>query len=104
MYSPGTLQYIPFFYVIWSDNLVTVSELNVIQKAIDRDESLSVEEKKKLNSWLNPKQPPANNELKQWQNIVSNSGVKLIETETYPLATFSQKCDKSLLFWLGYFF
>ena len=91
MYSPGTLQYIPFFYVIWSDNLVTVSELNVIQKAIDRDESLSVEEKKKLNSWLNPKQPPANNELKQWQNIVSNSGVKLIETETYPLATFSQK-------------
>lgn len=91
MYPSGILQYIPFFYVIWSDNLVTASELNVVQKAIDRDGSLSAEEKKKLQSWLNPKLPPANNELKQWKNIVSNSGVNLIETETYPLAAFSQK-------------
>lgn len=91
MYPSGILQYIPFFYIIWSDNLVTASELNVIQKAIDRDESLSSEEKKELQSWLNPKQPPADHELKQWKNIVSSSGVKLIETETYPLATFSQK-------------
>lgn len=91
MYPSGILQYIPFFYIIWSDNLVTASELNVIQKAIDRDESLSSEEKKELQSWLNPKHPPANTELKQWKNIISNSGVKLIETETYPLATFSQK-------------
>ncbi len=91
MYPSGILQYIPFFYIIWSDNLVTASELNVIQSAINIDESLSSEEKKQLQSWLNPKQPPANNELKLWKNIVSNSGVKLIETETYPLTSFSQK-------------
>ncbi len=90
-YSSSVLQYIPFFYVIWSDDLVTTSELNVIQKAIDDDASLSKEEKKRLRSWLNPKHPPANEELKRWNHIVSTSGVKLVESETYPLATFSQK-------------
>ncbi|WP_273565770.1 acyl-CoA dehydrogenase [Maribacter halichondriae] len=90
-YSSGILQYIPFFYVIWSDDLVTASELNVVQKAIDQDDSLSQEEQKTLVSWLNPKNPPSDKELKAWNQIVSNSEVKLIESETYPLATFSQK-------------
>lgn len=90
-YSPGILQYIPFFYVIWSDNLVTASELNVVQKAIADDDSLSKENQKQLKSWLNPKSPPSDNELKSWNHIVSNSDVKLVESETYPLATFSQK-------------
>jgi len=90
-HSPGILQYIPFFYVIWSDNLVTASELNVVQKAIVSDDSLSKEDQKQLQSWLNPKNPPSDNELKSWNHIVSNSDVKLVESETYPLATFSQK-------------
>lgn len=90
-YSPGVLQYIPFFYVIWSDDLVTASELNVVQKAIENDDSLSKEERKQLQLWLNPKNPPSDNELKSWNHIVSNSDVKLVESETYPLATFSQK-------------
>ncbi len=90
-YSPGILQYIPFFYVIWSDDLVTASELNVVQKAIDQDLSLTPEDQKKLVSWLNPKNPPSDKEFKAWNQIVSNSEVKLIESETYPLATFSQK-------------
>lgn len=90
-YSAAVLQYIPFFYVIWSDDLVTASELNVVQKAISEDDSLSKENQKQLKSWLNPKNPPPNTELKSWNHIVSNSNVKLVESETYPLATFSQK-------------
>ncbi len=90
-YSPGVLQYIPFFYVIWSDNLVTASELNIVQKAIDDDESLSKDDKKELKSWLLPEHPPADKELKAWRQLVSSSEVKLVESETYPLSTFSQK-------------
>lgn len=90
-YSPAILQYIPFFYIIWSDNLVTASELNVVQKGIDSDESLSKEEKKTLLSWLDSKNPPKDEELKKWNQVVSNSEVKLIESETYPLSTFSKK-------------
>lgn len=90
-YSPGTLQYIPIFYVIWSDDLITASELNVVQKAIAEDDSLSKKEKDQVLHWLNPKHPPSNAEFKLWKQTVSNSGVRLVESETYPLATFSQK-------------
>lgn len=90
-YSPGVLQYIPFFYVIWADDLVSASEINVVEKAIEQDESLSKDEQKTLSSWLDVQHPPANDELKNWKHIVSNSDVKLVESDTYPLATFSQK-------------
>jgi len=89
-YASGILQYIPFFYVIWSDDLVSASEINVVAKAIEQDDSLSAAEQKTLLTWLDVKNPPANNELKQWKQTISNSQVKLVESDTYPLATFSQ--------------
>ncbi|NHF58376.1 acyl-CoA oxidase [Flavobacteriaceae bacterium TP-CH-4] len=89
-YSPGILQYIPFFYVIWSDDLVSASEINVVQKAINEDTSLSNQDRIQLHAWLDVKQPPPNGELKQWKHTISNSKVKLVESDTYPLSTFSQ--------------
>ncbi|WP_400072110.1 acyl-CoA dehydrogenase [Zobellia russellii] len=90
-YSSEILQYIPFYYVIWSDDLLTASEINVVQNAIDADKTLSEKSRAQLLTWLNTQNPPANTELKKWKQTISNSGVKLIESETYPLATFSQK-------------
>ena len=89
-YSPGVLQYIPFFYVIWSDDLVSASEINVVKKAIDEDETLTPEDRKKLFSWLNTERPPDDAEQKMWKRTITNSKVKLVENETYPLSTFSQ--------------
>lgn len=90
-YSPGVLQYIPFFYVIWSDDLLSTSEISIVKKAISHDESLVANEQKTLLSWLDVKYPPADTELKQWKQTITSSNVKLIESDTYPLATFSQK-------------
>lgn len=90
-YSPGILQYIPFFYVIWSDDLLTISEINVVQKALEADETLTEENRETLISWLDTANPPANRELKNWKRTIANTRVKLVESETYPLATFSQK-------------
>jgi acyl-CoA oxidase len=91
LYTPGILQYIPFFYVIWSDDLVSASEINVVEKAIDNDISLQADEKKTLHAWLQVEKPPKDEIFKQWKHTISNSQVQLIESETYPLATFSQK-------------
>lgn len=90
-YSSGILQYIPFFYVIWSDDLLSVSEIEVVKKSFDHDESLSNSDKKTMLEWLKRNHPPTNTELKNWKHVISNSGVKLIESDTYPLSTFSQK-------------
>ena len=91
MYTAGILQYIPFFYVIWSDDLLSSSEINVITKVISIDESLSQEEKKKLSAWLDPKNPPTDEVFKNWKQLIATSTIKLVESETYPLTSFSQK-------------
>ena len=89
-YPQEILQYIPFFYVIWSDDLVTVSEINVVENAIGEDETLDTGNRKLLLTWLNPEHPPENVILKNWKQLISSSNVKLVESDTYPLATFSQ--------------
>ncbi|WP_378172468.1 acyl-CoA dehydrogenase [Aquimarina sp. SS2-1] len=90
-YTPGILQYIPFFYVIWSDDLLSHSEISVVKNYIQKDQTLSKKDQQRLINWLNKDVPPTNEEFKNWKSTISNSEVKLIEGDTYPLSTFSQK-------------
>lgn len=90
-YTTGILQYIPFFYVIWSDDLLSYSEISVVTKALKQDKTLTKGEYNYLVKCLDKENPPANTTLKDWQHVISNANVKLLESDTYPLATFSQK-------------
>lgn len=90
-YSAQILQYIPVFYIIWSDDLLSASEINVVEKAISDDNTLNATNKKQLLTWLNVKHPPKDEIFKYWKQIISNSGIKLVEHEIYPLTVFSQK-------------
>ncbi|NDV15622.1 acyl-CoA oxidase [Muricauda sp. TY007] len=90
-YSSGILQYIPFFYVIWSDDLLSASEISVVQKVIELDTSLNVDEKHQLQRWLKRDAPPFDDEIKNWKQAIANSGVKLIESDIYPLSSLSQR-------------
>lgn len=90
-YSSGILQYIPIFYVIWSDDLLSLSEIDVITRAVEEDDTLSFDDKQTLKSWLDRDNPPPDRELKLWKRTITNSGVNLVESDTYPLAAFSQK-------------
>ncbi|MFS4481725.1 acyl-CoA dehydrogenase [Hyunsoonleella sp. 2307UL5-6] len=90
-YTSGVLQYIPFFYVMWSDDLLSYSEISVVKKAIKQDDTLTKQDYNYLIKFLDRNTPPAYEELKHWKNVISNSKIKLIESDTYPLATFSQK-------------
>ena len=90
-YTAGVLQYIPFFYVIWSDDLLTYSEISVVKKAIENDDTLGKGDHNYLMGCLDKEAPPTNKEIKNWNKVISNSGIKLVESDTYPLSTFSQK-------------
>ncbi len=90
-YSSGILQYIPFFYVIWSDDLLSVSEIAVVAKAIETDTSLTKEEGTRLLRWLSKDHGPTNTELKLWKQTITNSRIKLTESDPYPLSEFSRK-------------
>lgn len=89
-YTPGLLQYIPFFYVIWSDDLLSTSERNVVENAIGKDTTLSPAERQALVSWLQPQTPPKDNEFKHWRRLIATSGIQLVESHTYPLSSLSQ--------------
>ncbi|MBU2997197.1 acyl-CoA dehydrogenase family protein [Cellulophaga baltica] len=93
-YTSGIIAYIPFFYVIWSDDLLTASEINVVKTAIANDSSLSKEEKNILNSWLNTKDSPSDKTIKSWKQAILNSNLKLVESSNYPLSIFSQELLK----------
>ena len=93
-YSEGMVPYIPFFYVIWSDDLLSASEIQVVQKGITEDDSLSDEDKKHLMSWLDKENPPSDTEIKSWQALITTSKATLIESEIYPLETFAQKVSE----------
>ena len=49
------------------------------------------EDQDTLLNWLDPKNPPLDEELKNWKKTISNSTVKLVESEVYPLTVFCQK-------------
>lgn len=91
IYSTGILQYIPFFYIIWSDDLLSVSEINVVEKAIAQDSTIDNTEKKQLLQWLDVARPPANTLFKSWKKLISNSKIKLVEHDTFPLSSLSQR-------------
>jgi acyl-CoA oxidase len=88
-YSAGVLPYIPFFYVIWSDDLLSASEIAVVTQSISTDSSLSDNDRKRLSNWLKREDPPSNKVLRDWKKLISDAGVKLIEREAFPLTDFS---------------
>lgn len=90
-YAGGVVQYIPLFYVIWSDDLLTESELSVVGNAVKEDPSLSNEDRKQLMGWLNPQKPPSHKTLRAWQQFIAGSKAQLVESKAYPLAAFSQE-------------
>jgi len=91
VYSKGVLPYIPFFYVIWSDDLLSASEIAVVSKTIDEDAFLTGKDRKVLSGWLNRERPPGDGTMREWKMLISTAGVKLVESDPYPLSSFSTK-------------
>ncbi|MFH6996710.1 acyl-CoA dehydrogenase [Flavobacterium sp. FlaQc-57] len=65
--------FIPLFYLVWSDDLLTQKEFTTIQKFIDDLTWLSPEEKQQLLSRVDISNPPSRNELAQWKLDIEKS-------------------------------
>ncbi|WP_199271476.1 acyl-CoA dehydrogenase [Cellulophaga sp. L1A9] len=90
-YTLGVLQYIPFFYVIWSDNLLSASEINIVKAAFEKDEALTSADKKTLAGWLNKNNKPSTEQIKSWKHTIDSADIKLIEQDAFPLASLSKR-------------
>ncbi len=68
--NPNLYIFLPLFYVVWSDNVLTDDELEVLQNRINRQDWLSESEKDFLFRQVNPQNPPTPYELKKWLEAV----------------------------------
>ena len=75
--------FIPHFYLVWSDDLLTQKEFLTLQKFILSQAWLSVEEQKELISKLDTKSPPSRAQLNDWKSQIEtvlkeNNSIKSI--------------------------
>ncbi|OXA95692.1 acyl-CoA oxidase [Flavobacterium oncorhynchi] len=75
--------FIPLFYLVWSDDLLTQKEFVTLKEFIKSQKKLSVEEQEYLLSKVDISNPPSRNELTQWKsdieaNIKDKSSIKSI--------------------------
>lgn len=87
-YTPNLLKYIPFLYVIWSDDLFSPSEISVFTHAMESD-TLTDLETQHLKKWIDPQNSPSDQTMLGWKQIIDRSEIRLIENDSYPLSLFA---------------
>jgi acyl-CoA oxidase len=78
--NPNLYVFLPLFYVVWSDNVLTDDELKVLHNRINQQKWISDSEKDFLFRQINPQNPPTPYELKQWLSAVHR--VPLLPTDS----------------------
>src|SRR5687768_7720179 len=64
--NPNLYVFLPIFYIVWSDALLTPGEIAALQQLIKSQAWLSEEEKKFLLDKVRPSDQPGAEELKLW--------------------------------------
>ncbi|MFM8913626.1 MAG: acyl-CoA dehydrogenase family protein [Flammeovirgaceae bacterium] len=103
--NPSLYVFLPLFYTVWSDAILTPSEISTIEGLINSQNWLSKNEHDFLVSQLNPAAPPSANDLMQWKDEIKNAaeltpgktlvdiGIKLVELRqgTVPVEVLKAK-------------
>lgn len=89
--NPSLHVFLPLFYTVWSDAILTPSEISTIEGLINSQHWLIKNEHDFLVSQLNPAAPPSAEDLMQWKDEIKNAaeltqgktlvdiGIKLVE-------------------------
>jgi acyl-CoA oxidase len=75
----GVLYFLPMLYIAWSDEVLTPTELSLIQGIIEKQTWLTKAEKEMLRDRLDPQRPPKPSDLKAWLKLIRGSAVHLPE-------------------------
>ncbi|MFL9832202.1 acyl-CoA dehydrogenase [Flavobacterium sp. ST-87] len=65
--------FIPLFYLVWSDDLLTKKEFATLQQFINSQDWLSTEEKLKLLSKTSISNPPSRQDITDWKNKIEQT-------------------------------
>ena len=85
--NPTLHIFLPIFYMVWSDAVLTPSEIKTIKESIDKQQWLTDQEKAFLLKQINPASPPSPDEYRNWltqirralDTIPTSSNPKLVD-------------------------
>jgi acyl-CoA oxidase len=93
--NPDLYLFLPLLYTVWSDAVLTPTELITLRKAIHDQQWLTADEKTFLLSNIDPTAPPSSSDLKDWlheirkvnldpqeNNALADIGMKLVKHNT----------------------
>jgi len=69
--NPNLLVFLPILSTVWSDAILTPSEISTLEGLIDSQHWLTEEERKFMQTQINPINPPKADELINWRNAIS---------------------------------
>ncbi|MEP0368403.1 MAG: acyl-CoA dehydrogenase [Cyclobacteriaceae bacterium] len=75
--NPALYSFVPVFYMVWADAILTPSEIHKIRDLVDSQTWLTDQERGFLLSNLDPKNPPSPNELKSWLAEIKSSAMDM---------------------------
>lgn len=64
--NPSLYVFLPIYYAVWSDAVLTPTEISTIEGLLNKQDWLSTQEKEFLLAQLDPTSPPSPDELKAW--------------------------------------
>lgn len=73
--NPELYVFLPLLYTVWSDAVLTPTEILTLRKVIDDQKWLSVEEKTFLLSNIDPSNPPAPTAVKEWLQEIRTASI-----------------------------
>lgn len=68
--NPNLYVFLPILYTVWSDAVLTPTEVKSIQGLIDKQDWLTADERKFLYTQIDPSTPPTSDDLKGWLNEI----------------------------------
>jgi acyl-CoA oxidase len=68
--NPKLYIFLPIYYTLWADSVLTPTEIQEMNSLIDKQEWLAADEKKWLRLQIDPSKPPRPKELKSWKSII----------------------------------
>ena len=68
--NPNLYVFLPLFYMVWEDAVLTPSEIKKIREIIDLQDWLTNDERIFLLEQINPAAPPSSDELKTWMTEI----------------------------------
>lgn len=74
--NPNLYLFLPMLYTVWSDAVLTPTEMVSIRKAIEGQKWITDDERKFLLSFVDPGSPPTPDQLKTWLNEIRKIDLK----------------------------